>query len=93
MSKQIAVTSPCRFACLLAVAVCLSATESMPDEPDKAIKAVDDSMVGKKAGQVRDDNGLKMKLVWCSPGIFAMENIDYIEQPAAEEKNQPVERR
>ncbi len=29
-------------------------------------------MKGEKAGQVRDDNGLKMKLVWCPPGKFTM---------------------
>jgi formylglycine-generating enzyme required for sulfatase activity len=28
--------------------------------------------VGIHAGQVRDDNGLKMKLVWCPPGTFTM---------------------
>jgi formylglycine-generating enzyme required for sulfatase activity len=27
---------------------------------------------GTKAGQVRDDNSLKMKLVWCPPGQFMM---------------------
>ena len=27
---------------------------------------------GREAGQVRDDNGLKMKLVWCPPGSFTM---------------------
>jgi formylglycine-generating enzyme required for sulfatase activity len=30
------------------------------------------SFVGTRAGQVRDDNGLKMKLVWCPPGKFTM---------------------
>jgi len=30
------------------------------------------SFAGKKAGQVRDDNGLKLKLVWCPPGKFTM---------------------
>lgn len=30
------------------------------------------SLVGNRAGEVRDDNGLKMKLVWCPPGIFTM---------------------
>ena len=30
------------------------------------------SFVGKKAGQVRDDNSFKMKLVWCPPGMFTM---------------------
>jgi len=30
------------------------------------------SFVGKKAGQVREDNSFKMKLVWCPPGKFTM---------------------
>src|SRR5262249_22491399 len=40
------------------------------DEPAKAPAA--DSMLGKEAGDVRDDNGLKMKLVWCPPGAVIM---------------------
>ena len=28
--------------------------------------------VGTKAGEERDDNGLKMKFVWCPPGTFTM---------------------
>src|SRR5689334_6547226 len=39
-------------------------TPSMPDASDK--------FIGKDAGQVRDDNDLKMKLVWCPPGKFTM---------------------
>jgi formylglycine-generating enzyme required for sulfatase activity len=30
---------------------------------------------GEKAGQLRDDNGLKLKLLWCPPGMFTMEGI------------------
>src|SRR5579862_5268556 len=30
------------------------------------------SFVGTKAGQAREDNGLKMKMVWCPPGSFVM---------------------
>jgi sulfatase modifying factor 1 len=30
------------------------------------------AFAGKKAGQVRDDNGLKLKLVWCPPGKYTM---------------------
>jgi formylglycine-generating enzyme required for sulfatase activity len=37
-------------------------------------------MIGKEAGQVRDDNTLKMKLVWCAPGSFNMESVEYIER-------------
>jgi formylglycine-generating enzyme required for sulfatase activity len=32
--------------------------------------------VGKKAGDVWDGNGLKMKLVWCPPGSFRMGNAE-----------------
>src|SRR5262245_11445288 len=28
--------------------------------------------VGKKAGDLRDDNGMKMKVLWCPPGKFTM---------------------
>ena len=31
-----------------------------------------DPMIGKEPGQVRDDNGLKAKLVWCPAGTFKM---------------------
>ncbi len=34
------------------------------------------NFTGTKAGQVRDDNGLKLKLVWCPPGTFAMGSPD-----------------
>ncbi|MGQ0634867.1 MAG: formylglycine-generating enzyme family protein [Planctomycetaceae bacterium] len=37
-------------------------------------------MNGIEAGQVRDDNGLKMKLVWCPPGVVTMEQVDVIER-------------
>lgn len=42
------------------------ATPSKQDSRDK--------LIGKEAGLVRDDNGVKMKLVWCPPGEFKMEN-------------------
>jgi formylglycine-generating enzyme len=44
----------------------LSVPTALPDD------ARAPSFVGTKAGQVRDDNGLKMKLVWCPPGKFTM---------------------
>lgn len=43
-------------------------------------------MLGKEPGQVRDDNGLNMKLVWCPPGYFKMENIEVIAESASDEK-------
>ena len=41
---------------------------------DEAIppNALASTFAGTKAGQIREDNGLKMKLVWCPPGEFTM---------------------
>ena len=72
MNLRLAVKSPKLFVCMLAAACCLLATESKPDESDKAATPAADSMFGKEAGQERNDNGLKMKLVWCPPGTFTM---------------------
>jgi formylglycine-generating enzyme required for sulfatase activity len=72
MTMCVPVKSARLFVCIHAVAFCLLATESKPDELDRAAPPAADSMVGKEAGQVRDDNGLKMKLVWCRPGEFTM---------------------
>lgn len=54
---------------LLAVlALCFTATATA--EEQKAVKPFAESMLGTEAGQMRDDNGLKMKLVWCPPGFL-----------------------
>jgi len=37
-----------------------------------------DKFIGTEAGQIRDDNGLKMELVWCPPGKFTMEQVEQI---------------
>jgi formylglycine-generating enzyme required for sulfatase activity len=42
-------------------------------------------MLGTKLGQVRDDNGLKMKLVWCPPGFVTMEQVEIVEEPVTTE--------
>ena len=63
-----------------------SATGLRSDEPDRAAVATADRMRGTEPGQVRDDNGLKMKLVWCPPGFLTMEifeNIESIIVPAS----------
>jgi formylglycine-generating enzyme required for sulfatase activity len=43
------------------------------------------TFVGTKAGQVRDDNAVKLKIVWCPPGTFTMAdsiyNPDKINEP------------
>lgn len=69
--------------CVVAALVFLPQAQAIPDEPDKAPAPTADSMRGREAGQVRDDNGLKMKLVWCPPGFVTMENVDLIAEPAA----------
>lgn len=63
---------PKLFFCVLAAACGLSATASKSGEPETAAPAAADLMLGKEPGQVRDDNGLKMKLVWCPQGEFTM---------------------
>lgn len=61
---------------LIAALLLLNMAASRSDEPAKPEKAAADSMRGKAPGEVRDDNGLKMKLVWCPPGFFTMEQVD-----------------
>ncbi len=40
--------------------------------PAQAPPLAADPRRGKEAGEVRDDNGLKLKFVWCPPGTFKM---------------------
>jgi len=67
------------FAVILAAVCCVPAFEAKPREPDKAEKPAADSMLGKKAGETRDDNGLKMTLVWCPRGLVTMEQVEAVE--------------
>lgn len=60
--------------------------DSAPSKPDATGK-----FIGKEAGQVRDDNGLKMKLVWCPPGIVTMENAKIGTEPVASNDDEPNE--
>ncbi len=60
-----------RLICFAVVCASLTAAESTPGEPPKAATSAD-AMRGREPGEVRDDNGLKMKLVWCPPGEFTM---------------------
>ena len=75
--------------CVVAAAAFLPLTHAKPDEPGTAPAPVANPLLGKEPGEVRDDNGLKMKLVWCPPGIFTMENYEVIKEPAVEKENQP----
>lgn len=75
------------FRCILAAACSLLAAASKPDEPNDAKTPTADSMVGEMAGEVRDDNCLQMKLVWCPSGIFSMEKVVVVEEPAAKDQS------
>lgn len=57
--------------CVLVVAW-LWMAEAKTDESGQSPTSAADPMVGKEPGQVRDDNGLKTKLVWCPAGTFKM---------------------
>jgi hypothetical protein len=60
---------------LLAVARAF-AIEARSDERVKSKKPAADPMLGTEAGQVRDNNGLKVKLVWCPRGLFTIEEAE-----------------
>ena len=66
--------SPWLALCVIVAIALLWITQAKPDEPGKTPSKPDaaDKFIGKEAGQVRDDNDLKMKLVWCPPGEFTM---------------------
>ncbi len=82
----------------LAIMVSLAAALSLPtaadcrsDESAKPDKPAADSMLGKKLGQVRDDNELKMKLMWCPPGFVTMEQVERAEEPITTDENEDDE--
>ena len=76
---------------LIAV-VFLLAAPSKSNEPASVEKPATDSMLGEEAGDVRDDNGLKMQFVWCPPGVVTMESVNNWSRliPAELEKITPV---
>jgi formylglycine-generating enzyme required for sulfatase activity len=43
-----------------------------------------DPILGKAPGDVRDDNCLRMKLVWCPPGSVTMQDVEQVSEPAVE---------
>ena len=57
---------------VVAAIASLRMPQANSDEPDRVPASASDTMNGKEPGQVRDDNDLKMKLVWCPPGEFKM---------------------
>jgi formylglycine-generating enzyme required for sulfatase activity len=54
------------------VAASLWMVEAKTDESGQSPNSTADLMLGKEPAQVRDDNDLKTKLVWCPPGEFKM---------------------
>lgn len=52
-------------------------------EPGKTQAVAADSMHGKAPGEVRDDNGIEMKLVWCPPGSVTMQDVEKVAEPVA----------
>lgn len=74
MNLRLAMKSPKLFVFVLAIACGLPAKESETNEPDKAKNPALDPMLGREPGQVRGDNGLKMKFVWCPSGTFTMQD-------------------
>src|SRR5262245_27517774 len=66
--------SPAIVACLATSMALAAAPRLAADELEDA-RAVAGSLEGNVAGQVRGDNALKSRLIWCPPGTVTMENI------------------
>jgi formylglycine-generating enzyme required for sulfatase activity len=66
--------SPWLTLCVIVASAFLWIAPAKPDVPEKATSKPDagDKVIRKQAGQVRNDNDLKMKLMWCPPGEFMM---------------------
>ena len=75
---------PLKMLVCIAAACCLYGFESKSDDADKAAPPAGDPMLGKKAGEVRDDNGLKMKFVWCPRGSVAMNTVAVRKEPGGD---------
>ena len=81
--------SPWSVVFVVAAIAFLCITQANSDEPgDKPPAPAADPMRGKVPGDVRDDNGLKMKFVWCPPGFLTMEQVEVVREPAAEKDEQ-----
>lgn len=64
----------------------LCMTQADSSEPDQAPLPTADGLRGNQPGEIRSDNGLGMKLVWCPPGVVRMEDVEVTQQPAATPK-------
>lgn len=68
--------------CMVSVAS-LRITEAYPEEPARPEQPARDPTLEKESVQVRDDNGLKITLVYCPPGTVPMEQVEPADEPAA----------
>ena len=88
-----------KYACLWPIAVLICAFYGTPSHGQVGSKLARGALsVGDKAGQVRDDNGLGMRFVWCPPGSFTLEQIEDGEAPVVpgvdrKEIHPPTERK
>lgn len=62
------------------VAALLWMAQAQSEERSLAATPVADPLRGKTPGEVRDDNVLKMKLVWCPPGFVTMEQAELVNE-------------
>ncbi|MBS0266895.1 MAG: formylglycine-generating enzyme family protein [Planctomycetes bacterium] len=67
--------------CLVSAMALFSLAQVKSDEPGTATRLASEPMLGKAPGDVRDDNILKMKLVWCPAGFLTMEQVHVVEEP------------
>ena len=72
---------------VVTVIASLCVTQANSNEPNGTRASAADPMHGKEAGEVRADNALKMKFVWCSPGVVTMENVETTTVRAAGNEN------
>jgi formylglycine-generating enzyme required for sulfatase activity len=84
--------STCLIVCIFAAFGFLRITPANFDETAEAQTPAADPLRGNEPGEVRDDNGLKMQLVWCPPGVVTMENVarntEPVAEPVAEKENE-----
>lgn len=71
-----------KFLCLMvgavAAVILIRLAHARSDDREKVPVLIADRMQGKAPGEVRDDNSLKLKLVWCPPGFVMMEQVETI---------------
>jgi len=66
--------SICFIICVMPAIAFLDTRQTESGEPIQALAPAINSLIGKTAGEVRDDNGLRTKIVWCPSGKFTMGN-------------------